>query len=233
MRKKVSLLSLLLLSFFLLAGCGSLHIDLEKDGSGVFYYTINDNSYSESEVKSQADRMVKEQNKAAGENIAEVKNVRKKGENIEAIITVKKVFNGTGGDLFATVSDILAFRPDLLEDVQAVGEKDKKVDFSKDEELQGFAVVHITGLDSSLETTISVPGEVAYIAGGSLADSKNNTVQADGETLTVVYEPSGGGFVALIVISVVVLAAAIGIFLFIKKRKKISANTSKEGVVSE
>ena len=232
------MLLFLLLSIFLLAGCGTLHMDLKQDGSGEFHYVINENEYyTKSDIKTEIENYVDGRNDTFGDEVTKIKKVKETDRGIEAIIEVKKIFDQSGESLFATVKDIQSYDPSILEDLEAVNKDEKGPDFTKDKKLQDLAVVHIVDLDSMIETTISVPGKVVYLSGGKLDRDEKDTVKVDGYSTTIVYEPSGGGTLATTVIVVLlIVAAGAGIFLYMKKKKgkgDAAPNTGKEGGVSE
>ena len=221
MRKKVSLFLFLVLFLFLLTGCGSLHVDLNQDGSGAFHYSINANElYNAQDIAMEIENSVEAQNQAAGEEIVVIKKIKEKDGGIEALIEVKQMFNGSNGGLFATVKDILIYDPSILEGLEAVSGDEKEPDFSEDSQLQDLAVVYLTGFDSAIETTISVPGKIAYISGGDLVKGEKDTVAIDGYETTIIYEPGGVG-ISVVIAGVVILIIAVGIGFFLyKKRKK-------------
>lgn len=236
MKKRLGLLLFLLLTIFSLTGCGTLDITLNEDGSGEFQYVFSENSfYTPSEVKQEIEDAVDEINDSEGEGFAKIKKLKEKNGEVEAVIEIKKVFTKKdSSNLFATVQDILAYKPSILEDLEAVNGSKEEADFAKDDKLKDLAVVHLRGLDDTIKTTVKVPGKVAYVSDGTLVKGEKNTVKVDGSSTTIVYKPGGSGFPTILIVLLLVGVAGIGTFLFMKKKKgNASPISSKEGGIVE
>lgn len=216
MRKKICALTVLM---FLLSGCGSLEIEFEKNGEGTFTYLIDKNEYiTLHEVEDQINSSIEEANEEAGDEAVSLKEIEETDDQIEAVVEFSRLFFDSS-NLFASAKDITRYDPSLLEDLTAAKGEKADPDFVKDKDLWDLPVIHLSDLDSELDTKVSVPGKILYLEGGTIDKKDLNTANGDGGDLTIVYEPKSG-FGGLLAGAAAIAVLAIGLFVWTRSKKQ-------------
>lgn len=230
MKKRLSLLIFWVLAVFTMAGCGTLHLTVNEDGSGVYHYTFYENEYyTTAQMKAKIEEAVADTNESEGVELVKVKKFKEQNGKLEAILEVKRMFYKNDKDLFAPVQDILLYNPSILANLKAVNGYKENADFFEEDKLKKYTVVHFGSLNPSFDTKVTVPGKIAYISGGTLVEDEENTVKINSSNATIVYEPGGNTFSMVFGITLlIILIAGAGTYLFIKKTKKRNAPISNE-----
>lgn len=206
--RKGLILSFLFVALFLLAGCGTLNLEINKDGSGNAEVILPANEWItkesvEEEVKSQFEDE---------EGISKVKVKEKKGQIIVTFRfdDVSRLDNDT---YQLPVGDLVVINDTRLVDLVKVNDKYEFKEGSSDIFLQ------MDSLSDFNEVTIKLPGKIlAHSDNVELTSDKELKVTSGGD-LYIVYK-QGSSFGAIILSFFFIAVVAVAIVLVVLLRKK-------------
>ncbi|MCD5324183.1 MULTISPECIES: hypothetical protein [Pontibacillus] len=217
MRRIIILFSFVLL---FLTGCGTLEVELEKDGSGTAIFTmpLDEVSYSEEALMEEIQSGVEQANERAGENVLESKGMKTKDDKMIAKFEFDHISALHPDSLLVSFSDMARYNPYQMERLSPVDEEEE---FDHEAEaIQDLPVYYFTELNPSVETTLELPGEVKYVSHGvSLVEGEKDKVTLQNSSGYIVYEPSSFSLIGILIILLVVAGAG-GWFFMTRKREK-------------
>ncbi|MFF3923327.1 hypothetical protein [Paenibacillus lactis] len=205
MRKIVIALSVMML--VVLTGCGKLDLVIHDDGSGKGKFSVDlSGMISADELKEELEKEITNANADAGKEVIRLDSFTEKDGKVDATVSFDSLTALSGGEdsLLATVADMKRLYPERINElVEAPGDIEKIVD---------KPVVYLN-LDDDMEITVTVPGNILYATGGTVAEGKPRTLQLAADEAVIVYEPSGNrSWMAWIGVLLVVVIAAYFIY---------------------
>lgn len=221
--KKLLLAFVFTLTAAILAGCGSVHIDLDKDGSAKVTYQIplENELYTLKDIEKEVKSSVESANEGAGEEVVKIKRIKEKDGVVTVDLQVKDIVSTSSNISQAPVKDMSRL---YLDDILSLQDKDgEKIGSDKVENLGNY-IVFVMDTDSSLtETKVTLPGKVLYVSDGVEIED-NKTVVTDESEITVIYKESGANFLLPLLILVVIIAIGFGVMTFMRKNKLYKIN---------
>ena len=227
---KKLLASFMMLLVVLLTGCGTIEMELEKDGSGEVIYKLPKNNalYTIDELEEDIEDTLNMKNDDLEEDILKLKSVKEKDGTISIKISFKDFSAlASTNSLLVPVEDMLRYDRSQLEDLEDL---DGKVIDLENKKVKGYTYLTVSGIEAD-ETIVKLPGKVKYMASGvELEDGKKDTIVTEGSSFSVVYEEGSslGGFIMPAVIVIIIVLGGI-FFIRRYKARKIEPTTIEGG----
>ncbi len=219
MRKIVIALSVIML--VVITGCGKLDIVIHDDGSGKGKFAVDlSGMISADELKGELEKEITNTNAEAGKEVIRLDSFKEKDGKVDATVSFKSLTALSGGEdsLLATVADLKRLYPERINELVEAPEDINKI-LEK-------PVVYLN-LDDDMEITVTVPGNILYATGGTVAEGKPRTLQLAADEAVIVYQPSANkSWMAWIG---VLLAAIIAGVIYRKGRFRNAASGTKGG----
>lgn len=219
MRKIVIALSVIML--VVITGCGKLDIVIHDDGSGKGKFAVDlSGMISADELKGELEKEITNTNAEAGKEVIRLDSFKEKDGKVDATVSFKSLTALSGGEdsLLATVADLKRLYPERINELVEAPEDINKI-LEK-------PVVYLN-LDDDMEITVTVPGNILYATGGTVAEGKPRTLQLAADEAVIVYQPSANkSWIAWIG---VLLAAIIAGVIYRKGRFRNAASGTKGG----
>jgi hypothetical protein len=225
-------ITLLLAFALLLTGCISIEMKVNKNGSCDIKYEIKtEGMVSLAEVKKQFESGIDETNKAAGKNVAKLKNIKEKDGTITANISISNISYMEDGAFFGKYSEFDKEYPQKLEAL-VDAKSGKSVEKSKIKGTGGLNAVMLSGMDTGggelTKFTMILPGSVKYTSSNvSVIDDKTVSL---GSGYGVVLYKSGGGAGWLIIVLIIAAVVVVGFVILGKKKKAAPAPAAAPAV---
>lgn len=208
MKKYAIFLTAILL--IVLTGCGRLDLVVDKDGSGEGKYSVElTGMFSAQEVKEEIEKGIAKTNEKAGKEVIRLDTFEEKDGKANATVTFDSISALSGGDdsLLVTVDDLKRLDPELLQNLTNV--KSKTAILPEDIKKIGDNPVVYFNMDNEMEITVTVPGNILYAAGGTVAEDNSRRIEHKDDPLVIVYEPSSNMSVAVWIAALLVVAAVL------------------------
>lgn len=221
--KKLMTLIALLLAAFMLTGCLSVDMKINKNGSMDLAYIIDlsvtQGLLARSDIEEAIKESVDDMNDKAGKEIAKLKSVKEnKGKKtLTATIHVSDINKMGDGTFFGTVKNYHKGNGTGLDNL--VDSKGKSIDQKKINDKLNMFYIPMGGTEQYglFTVTVTAPGSIKYISSGGDIE-KSNKAAFNGQDILVVYS-KGGGFPFWLVI----IAALVVLFFVFKKKKPASS----------
>lgn len=205
MRKIVIALSIMML--VVMTGCGRLDLVIHDDGSGNGKYSVDlSGMISADELKEELEKEITNANADAGKEVIRLDSFKEKDGKVDAMISFDSLTALSSGEdsLIATVADLKRLYPERINELVEAPEDIEKI--------MDKPVVYLN-LDDDMEITVTVPGNILYAAGGTVAEGKPRTLQLASDEAVIAYEPSANkSWMTWIGVLLVVIIAAYVIY---------------------
>ncbi|TMV46258.1 hypothetical protein FE783_26575 [Paenibacillus mesophilus] len=210
-------------------GCGRLDLVVQEDSSGEGNYSVDlMGKISAQQIKAEMEKQIQKANKKAGKEIITLNKFEEKDGKVNATVIFGNI-SALGGDdsLLVTVDDLNRIYPEPIRKLTDV--KRQTVITPEAIEKIGDKPAIYLDMDEDVEITVTVPGNILYAAGGTVSDQKPRTLLASGDSVVIVYEPSGRSD---IVWTVMLLVAAVVLYFLYRNGlfKKILSGRKGGGI---
>lgn len=198
-----------------LTGCGRLDLVIDEDGSGEGKYAVElTGMFSAKEVKEEIEKGIAKTNEKAGKEIIRLDKFEENDGKVNATVTFDSISALSGGDesLLVTVDDLKRLDPELLP--KLIDVNNKKPILPEDITKIGDNPVVYFNMDNEMEITVTVPGNILYAAGGTVAEDNSRRLEIKDDPVIIVFEPSSNmSSTAWIVIVALLVVAAVLYFM--------------------
>ncbi|MCX7773022.1 MAG: hypothetical protein N2376_07920 [Clostridia bacterium] len=209
----------------MLAGCVSINMKVNSNGSCDVTYVIDTSQLNgmmnKSDIEKQAKDSIDKMNESAGKKIAKLKSIKedKKKQTITAIISVSDINKMGSGTYFGTVKNYKKkFGGTGLDNL--MDRKGKEVNEKKVSDNLDVVYLPMSGSEDYglVEITVVVPGDIQYVSDGAEI-KKGNAVLFTSETPLVVFK-KGGGIPWLLILALVLI-----VYLVLRRKKPATTDS--------